>query len=204
MASILDPGILMFRVYKHHINNSMLVWANTYEIQQGGGTHTISDITTAAQELAAAEAHIALTSTIFDRVVVSTWVKDGTPYNPASFVSIPVNQQGLRDPSGNGAEPLTMCLRIAKQTETGRLGYSLYRNFLLESDVASPAGTPVLTISVADQAIQGYLTAMGAYRGPTANYELVLYNGSLVRPVLAQTLSGVTEKKLNNRYFDKK
>lgn len=211
----LSPGeVLTVRVYKALVSRPDAVWANTYEFQVESGV-TVSNGAAAANTLANAlvsfEQKIHLSDVRFDRAVVSTFNEDGQPYNPATFVSVPIaGQNGLRVP---GTEPLAlqMCLLVRREVALGRVGRALYRRVLQESDVNAPSGTPSIS-DVALPSLGGLLdTAFFDLTNDIDGTGLSLVMASrvapvgalVVRPVTALTVAGVSVKKFNNRYFDR-
>lgn len=202
MATLLDAATVMYRIYKRKNTNPAIEWANTYEMQVSG-ENTLESLTTIGNDIVSAERQLHLESTEYVRMVISTWVPDGQPYNPLSFVTVPLEVVGARSEIGNEAEPLQICLRVAFNAEFGRQGYRLYRNSLLESDVNAISGVPRLVGTGLSTAITAFRTGLGTYLNKTTPPYLVLASTGNIRTVINVDLSGVTVRKFNNRYFDK-
>lgn len=212
--------ILSVRCYKSLTTAPDKVWANSYEFRVDSPTPDASGSNVAlAQAIAAYEANIHLNDVQFERVVISTYVPDGQPYNPASFVSVPVTYLlgGVTGYPADQREPLNLCLRVTRATVFGRRGYSLYRRCLAEDQVTSVAGTPALTTEAAlafASALADTFTIPSSPEATTFDQYLtdaglshVLASGSAgslsVRSVTARIPNGVTVKAFNNRYFDR-
>lgn len=202
MATLDDAGVVSVRIYKRKASNPSIVWANTYEVYKPAGP-VANVLMTDVNNMVGAEANIHLESTQFVRALISTWVPDGEPYNPLSFVSVPLTQIGSRSEAGSAAEPLQMCYRIAFKTMYGRQGFRLYRNCLLESDVAAPSGVPILDYSGTQSGFAAFQTAMSAYFDDTEPPYLVLASAGNIRTVTGVSEAGVTVKKFNNRFYDR-
>jgi len=122
--------IFTVRVYKQHAGFG---WANTYEVQAAvEPINSVTAIETMASAFVSLEQLIHLTPVTIDRVVVSTYIPDGQPYNPSSFTTIPVSLPGQRTVSGDFL-PLELCLFVRRNGAVGRDGRLLYRGCLLEA-----------------------------------------------------------------------
>lgn len=208
--------LFTLRVYKALGARPDLVWANTYELRAtdsgagSGGAATVRDIT---EFVASWEARFHCTDVQFVRGVFSTYVPDGEPYNPASFVSVPLpTVKGLKTYNSDPAA-LQVCFRARREVEFGRTGTALYRRVLQEGDLGSPGGDYTLstgTFDALDALLQG-APGGGTFAGELDNrgVELVMAKGGgpgagvLARRVIAMRAGGVTVKKYNNRYFDR-
>lgn len=203
MATLLQPGVISVRIYKRKISNPALEWANTYELQQVEAMTNSLQYENIANGIVEAERQVHLASTEYTRAIISTWVPDGRPYNPLSFVTVPLNQLGQQDETGAQAEPLQVCLRVAFQADFGRQGFRLYRNALTEADVTAPGGIPVLGFGNVSTRFNAMATALQPYIGTSGDPYLVLASAGNTRTVTRLSLAGVTMKKFNNRYFDR-
>jgi hypothetical protein len=196
--------IFTVRTYKQYVGYG---WANTYEVQAAvEPVNSITAIESLASAFVALEQEIHLQGITIDRVVVSTYVPDGEPYNPTSFTTIPVSLLGQRAPVGE-VLPLELCLFVRRNAGVGRDGRLLYRGCLSENDMAAAAFRPLITSS-AQNSFQTIFGTWFTTTFPQAQWNIVLARG-LPNPTNVRQVTGfqVSEKmavkKLNNRYFDR-
>lgn len=193
------------RLYKRLSTNPALMWANNYEFTNLAAPVSASDIDIAIDKFAALEQSMALTDVMFDRGVFSTWVEDGEPYDPTSFVTKPLTLLGLRGISGD-ALSLNHCLFVRRATTFGQNGKLFYRRSLLESDMASSSGTPSLNGTGTLTALAAGIAAGGIDEymdGETQNLQLRMKSTLLVdRPITGLAVAGIRIMQFNNRYFD--
>lgn len=209
--------VFSVRVYKSLVGRPDLVWANAYEVQYDENSPGISDPAASAAEACRSfvqfEQAFHLPTVRFNRVVFSTLVPDGQPYNPASFVSFDASDAaGSRGTDGTNPEPLSTCLFVRREVAFGRNGRVLYRGVLLGSEVSSQAGEADL-VTAAQANLGGTIdTAYTALLTDLSEYSLLpvmaaaspIGQGALiVRNVTQLTVAGVTIKSTNNRYFDR-
>jgi hypothetical protein len=196
--------IFTVRTYKQHAG---FAWANTYEVQAGiEPVNSVTAIESLVASFVSLEQAIHLPPVIIDRVVVSTYIPDGAPYNPSSFTTIPVSLAGQRVSSGDFL-PLELCLFVRRNAAVGRDGRLLYRGCLLEGDMGTDAFRPVLLSSPRNS----FQTIFGTWfttTFPTTIWNIVLARGqpnpTNVRQVIGfQVSEKIAVKKLNNRYFDR-
>jgi hypothetical protein len=196
--------IFTVRTYKQFAG---FAWANTYEVQSV--TEPVNSVTTIealVSSLVALERSIHLTPVIIDRVVVSTYIPDGLPYNPSSFTTIPVSLNGTRVASAD-ALPLELALFVRRNAATGRDGRLLYRGCLTEGDMSVNSFRPILLSS----SVNSFQTIFGTWF--TATFPQSLWNVVLARglpnPTNVRQVAGfqisekIAVKKLNNRYYDR-
>lgn len=208
--SVAEPTLLerfTLRIRKTHTSNPGIAWYNTYELQVIEEID-LPDLKTMCQNVVEFESMLHRPSTKFESYTISTHAPDGEPYNPSSFVTVPLTNTGGNGTGLDQAAPLHICWRVAVNTPTGRLGFRLYRNCLSEGDITAPAGLPVLenpagmasllATAITDAPIDGMISGGGS------PVHLVLI-GRLggIRFVENLTSAGITVKKLNNRYFDR-
>jgi len=183
-------------------------WANTYEVQAvTEPPNSITAVEALASAFANLERNMLLDIANVDRVVVSTYIPDGLPYNPDSFTTFPVSQPGLRDTTGTQPLPLEACVFVRRNAPTGRDGRILYRGYLVESDVNTAAMRQFvepLTLTTISAILNTWLTATF----PAQQWSIVMARGrpnpTNVRVVTTLVPdSRVVFKKLNNRYFDR-
>lgn len=196
--------IFTVRVYKTYFGYA---WANTYEVQ--AVTEPVNSITS-IENLASAfvnlERNVHLGFITIDRVVISTYVQDGQPYNPTSFTSLPVSQSGART-GASEVLPLEMCLFVRRNAPTGRDGRLLYRGCLMESDMNAGGFRANLVPST----ISGFQTIFATWlvsTFPGSEWNLVLASGPPGNPIVRQVTGfqvaeKIVMKKLSNRYYDR-
>lgn len=204
-----DGDLFIFRVIKGLSTNPENKWVNSYEFQ-ADETGTPGVLVGLATALVSYEAALHATSVVFDRVIVSTWEADSKPYDPASFMSIPLTQTGVRPITSEEVEPLGMAWRVNRQCNSGRFGNLFYRGALFENQVLSPAGIPVLENAAEMEGILGDAlddSTLIGYMGssPTEGLHLVMINavGEQVRPVISLVSSGVSLIKQDHMWFNR-
>jgi len=140
-----DTGdVFVYRITKYLSTNPDNKWVNSYEAQAvAGGTE--DELLALGVALVDFEATIVHTGVVFDRLLISTWEPDSSPYDPTTFISSPLTAVGARDAGGAELEPLVQCLDVRRETASGRFGHIFYRGVLFEGDVEAPAGKAVLT-----------------------------------------------------------
>jgi hypothetical protein len=205
--SFFEPDIgeaFTFRVVKSHTLNPSLKWENLYEVRNRTAA-VPADLVTAGMDVVAFEQALHYDFVQFETLTVSTWVPDGVPYNPDSFVTVPIGSTGERT---LGSDPVSLvhCLRAQMQVESGRMGFRLYRGCLAEGEIQSPAGISVfqnpaamntlVSTAVSDNISEFVGTATGIV-------QLVLESNSNSRNVVAVNAVGITFKKLNNKFFNR-
>lgn len=209
--SILSPvpgETFMFRSHKRLNSNPSLGWVNTYEFVAGSAT-THLNLLQAMGGVVEMERSIHLSEAVFFKRVVSTWVPDGTPYDPAAFLSVSTpGLVGAR--SATDGLPLNIVAQVNRQVPIGRQGKLFYRRVLAESEITSPAGDVVIT-PAAEAAIQAEIDLaqtsplMAPYLLPFAaegNYAMLAV-GQTPRLITAFVLSGARVVPYNHRYFDR-
>ncbi len=203
--------VLTVRTYKT-VPNAQIAWANTYEVVVVDPTEDPAEssarLETLKNEFVQAERGLLNSLFLFDRIVISTYVPDGVPYDPFSFVSYTVSLPGLYTTGNNPPLPLQLCTLIKRIPRFGRQGSILYRAAVGAPDAnVTPSGTTIVARRVNEiQALYNSLLT-----GITnAGFRLVMASGretvdfSTLRRVTAlEVKREMTFKKLNNRYFDK-
>ena len=203
IAPILNERF-MYRIFKSLVANPGLRWVNTYEVRNRTATG-VADLKSAGLNIVAFEQALHTDLVKFEYFTVSTWVEDGDPYNPDTFVSENIGSPGERT-IGTELAGLTDCLKVQFVPETGRMGFRLYRGVLAEGDITSPAGIKTLSnpaamnllLNTALEAIEGYFGT-----DPEGIVRLTMESTSNSRAILSANASGVTVKKLNNKYFNR-
>jgi len=199
--------LFIIRVIKFLSTNPDNKWVNSYEFTAlDDGTN--ATLVTLANIVVNFEAKFHSDKVTFDHVTVSTWVDDHVPYDPESFLSIPLTQTGIISDITNELVPLGMALRVKRVPISGRFGNLFYRGVLRENGVSSPSGIPILSdpSSVQDE-IDTASTDSGLadFLGPAATGGLALSmvsaTGDVIRRVDALVAAGVSLIKQDHQWF---
>lgn len=207
--SVLSPSNgehFTVRIYKFNVNNVDRQWANTYELQAQVGAD-YDELLVAGAKLVAMEKLIHPSNVQFSNMVISTWVPDGEPYNPTSFVAVSQTGTGSRTVAGSETLPTGIVLYVSRNVLSGRLGRLFYRGALFESEMIAPAGIPRLADPAAMEAIlQGAITTPGVddmfAAGPDPFY-LVMKNAADSRTLIGMTARGIRQVRVDHRYYDR-
>lgn len=202
--STVDQGeVLTVRTYKTY---GGVAWANSYEIQALVQLNDPeSELEFAANRFALLERALHGNFVQFDRVVISTFVPDGQPYNPLTFASYPINLSCLRNISPS--TDIQQCLYVRRNVAFGRDGRLLYRFALARAEIEVPGIYPELSVG-AQTEIQGIINDWFTQGGIGNAFRLVMarqtQNAIEIRPVNnLQVVKRVVVKQFNNRYFDR-
>jgi hypothetical protein len=203
----------MIRIYKRHLSNQERFWTNTYEFRNSTTKTDVINYIATINAITEFERKLHVGTTLFNRAVVSTWVEDGQPYNPASFAVVELNELPGTRIAGGDQLPLNYVLNVKKSVEYGRSGRFQYRNVLQEQDVTSTSGTPqasnasnlrtLIQDALATTGLGNYL-AGGSLQG---EHVLSLVGGPLGTPqsraVNGLDYGSVGITKFNHKYFDR-
>ena len=212
LLSRLDQDeVLTARTYKV-LPNSQVAWANTYELIVDDPSQNVTEVSNrlnaVKNALVTLERTLLGTPYVLDRVIISTYVPDGVPYNPYTFASYPVGLFGLYNTPPAFLLPLQLCTLVKRSVSFGRQGSLLFRGIVNSNDAnTSSAGTVIVggrLNAIANQlntflsAIrqQGFDLVMARGQEAVEVGTLRRVNGFEVKPTM-------TYKKLNNRYFDR-
>jgi hypothetical protein len=203
------------RIFKSWGSNDLSrAWANNYEVNTTQALNP-PDLQPVVDTLVAAEKTIHMNNIQFIQATISTWEPDSKPYNPLSFLTVPLAGTGSSTPNaGDDMLDSNVTLMIRYQATTGRSGRRFYRGLLTEAAVNSTS--------------QGYFQLIGgAAWGPTGTIitnvrtqlapllpggngigKLMLMYAkpgvsSVQRAVTAVALGGVVINRRNHRYFDR-
>lgn len=206
--SLITPGAgeaFTVRIYKKLAANPALIWSNIYEIRTESGA-TFLSLQSAAGTLIEFERQMHFASVQFDRMVISTWIPDGVPYDPTSFYTEPLIAVGARSSESYQELSLNHVLFVRRATPWGQNGKLYYRRVLTEADVLATAGT------IALESGSGIATVLATAAGDPDMVELfegggdwqlvMVATGQPVRPILSFQVGGVRIVQFNNRYFD--
>lgn len=212
--SVLVPTVnevFTVRSYKHQDIAVTSSWANTYEVKNEASA-SILDLQTMASIIMSFEKRMSQDTVIVDRAVVSTWIPDGTPYDPESFIVVEDGGAGLvTSPAAADVLPLDVCLHIRRIVLTGRLGKLFLRGALAEDDVAGRYGDIYLTSpstiearladAIEDSGLDDYL---GSLATPLRIVMASLSGESmLARDVTGLQAVNAKIVKFNHKYFDR-
>lgn len=206
--TVLDPvagEVFTVRIYKNLSSNPSLFWANSYELLCPDGS-TTAELNTAAAGLVTFERAFHMEGVTFDRVVTSTWVPDGEPYDPFSFISTSLGSAGLQAETNGDALSLNHCMFTRRSVQSGQAGKLFYRRCLFEGDMVSASGTPgYVAGSAAQDALDiakdtGYMASL--LEGGNSFRLGMISQTSAFRPIVTLQVVGIRIVQFNNRYFD--
>lgn len=215
------------RSFKSVAGRSEVSWANTYEFSLAGEMSY-----GAAQALATgvveAEREIHLQFVSFDRVTVSTWGPDSTPYDPTALYTVSAGGlTGLRSVAFAASEVLDTVLWVRRIAVNGRNGRIFYRGVLTDLETeedaqkkpalkpASVAGMAALVNSLGANLLaigEGVSMVMIGKSLTSKTYQAAAvgqkqavvktYGPQHSRLVLALALAGVSRLPIDHGYFD--
>lgn len=203
VASISQGEVLTVRTYKTY---GGVAWANAYEIEALNDLpDPQSELEFVANRLALLERQLHGSFVEFDRVIISTFVPDGQPYNPLTFASYPINLPCLRNISPSA--DIQQCLYVRRNVAFGRDGRLLYRFALARAEIEVPQIYPELTSSARTN-IQNLINSWVGEGGIGNAFRLVMARQTTaaieVRPITGlQVVKRLVVKQFNNRYYDR-
>jgi len=208
IISYVATDLFIIRVIKYLSTNPDNKWVNSYEFT-AVADGDVGDMITLANTVVAFEALLHTELVTFDHVTASTWVDDHVPYDPTSFLSIPLTQVGTRSDVPNEVEALGMAWRVNRVPVSGRRGNLFYRGALFENEVSAPAGIPILSVpgdlatilnnAVSTSGLEDYIGS-----GSTAlALSMVDATGGVVRLVNSLVSSGVSLIKQDHQWFNR-
>jgi len=208
VATFVSGDAFIYRVVKHLITNPDNTWVNTYEFTAdiSGSEGALLTLGTALVNF---EIGIHYETTIFDRLIISTWEPDSVPYDPLAFISTSLT--GIGDQAvTSDALGLNQVLSVTRVATSGRFGHLFYRNCVAEEDVAAPAGVTRLNDRAFFQArIDAALGSSGldAYIGvgATEALKLAMVGSTLAsaRVVVGLTVQGMSTVPLDHKWFNR-
>jgi hypothetical protein len=208
VSAFIAGDLFTIRVVKHLNTNPADQWANAYEFQ-ATEAGTEAQLLALGVALVAFEAALHHTTTLFDRLLISTWEPDSVPYDPTAFISTTLSDVGDR---GALSDPLSLnqCLSVTRVCATGRFGHLFYRNCVAEAQVGAPAGKTTLNDRSAFQGIVDDALAasnLDGYIGITPDEALrmamVSADGTQKRPVVGLIVQGMTTIKTDHKWFNR-
>lgn len=204
VTTVVADEVYTVRLYKSYTGYS---WANTYEVRATqafpSGFFAIRDM---VDKLVSLEKGIHLQWVTIDRAVVSTYQPDSRPYNPESFLTIPINESATQ-PAVGEVLPLELCLYVRKNVTSGRFGKNYYRAAITEAGLQSDSFRPLLTSSQRNN-LQTHVNNWVGAGALGTGWELVMAKGTPT-PTDVRVVTGLTVerrvvvKQIGNRYFDR-
>lgn len=199
-------GKFIVRIFKRFLGATK-EWVNTYEIA-GAVERTLQDAVATATQIILFEAGIHIKNLVeLVRVTISTWSEDGKPYDPQSFLSIPLDVKGQRNIGENDPEPAGLTYRISKSSGTGRLGAQSYRGVLHEGDKTSIAGRPAFDntdlVDLAAALFDVHLKPL-MFNGNALLKLALISKAGLVRLLVDIVSYGISFNKDDHKYYDVK
>ena len=208
MPPLTTSDKFVIRVVKALAASPLNEWANSYEFQADDPVGT-GDLNVLASAIIEFEKQIHNEAVSFHRALVSTWAADSVPYNPLTFLTIPIVGGGLATTTAQ-LVALNTCFQVARRPETGRIGHLFYRGVLDEDQVEAPAGISVLTspsamdtivtTALADSELEGYIGST-----PAGPLHMVMINkdGTQIRNVISLDAQGVTTLPTDHAWFNR-
>jgi hypothetical protein len=208
VLSFVTDDRFVIRVVKHLNTNPANQWANSYEFvarSDGPG----SDLLLLAEVVVAFEVQLHKISTLFDRVLISTWEADSVPYDPDAFIASPLGDIGAVGITSD-VLALNQALSVTRVSPSGRFGHLFYRNCLEEDNVQAPAGVTrlndralfqtLIDEAMISSALDGFLSPTGS---SSLRMAMINKNGSQVRPVVGLIVQGVTTLPTDHAWFNR-
>lgn len=203
LQSVTTGEVFSVRVYK---TSGQYMWANTYEIVAVGNEGNANEAfwTSIAGAFRVLEQQIHWAFVKIDRVVISSYVPDGQPYNPTSFISLPAGVFGTYQDTFD-IVPASLCVLVRKNVTYGRDGRNLYRGVLSEKDVVG--GFPEARLSTQRRSeLQDIFNNFYTFLLQNTIFNVCLASGN-PNPTNVRLVNNfvveerVVSKKSNNRFF---
>jgi hypothetical protein len=184
-------------------------WAVTHELSSNLGGTVDGSWQDFADSLAGFHQLLLMPAYFIERVTISTLAADSSPYDPTRLAVFEYDINGGRDADGD-IIPLANVLLVKRLCIGGRLGNMMLRGMLTEADTSSPGGVPQVTSvlslqSEVDAAVTAQLS--GYLAGDATDLQFYLIRAGIIddeeRAVTGFKVKGLTNKKLNNKYFDR-
>ncbi len=210
------PATVKISVFKNWGGGINQGWVNTYEfLDQTEPPITSAVWQQAVNALVSAEQKIHCAPVAFQRAVVASYQPDGTPYNPSSFVTIPLAVSGSRAMFGEQALDLNAVFNVKRVPASGRNGKLAYRGCLLETDVdATSTGfwkiIPNGPLTDSGSLFTLYLENMQPLLEGSIGPQLVMISGlgtaaspSVSRAILTLVSGTAGFNRMNHRFYDR-
>jgi len=197
-------GYFNLSVFKSPIAQPSVRWVNTYTLRVPDATSPDEVPVGIAESFVEYEREFLFDNYQITQTTLSTWAPDGTPYNPASFVTTPWQEPGLRDDADALQLSLRDVLYVRRRTTSGRNGKLMYRGCLYVGDVENPAGEYGLLEAAPIKA--DFEAAVSSLEGsmPIEGFDMVLITADPddLRPITALELAGVRSVSRNHRWYN--
>lgn len=203
-------AVVVLRIEKSLTSNPGIRWRNTYEAVNTTGGQSAAQLVAMVNAIASAESQLHATSVRYERATLSTFAEE-VEYNPPDLLVRTFDDLfGKRSVAGTDLLDLRTCLAVKREVDFGRQGNILYRGCLTELGVQATAGLNVLTtaeLTAVNAILNTFYTAVSGAATATG-FDLVMARRTSsglvnVRSITGFAATGVTVKKLNNRYFDR-
>lgn len=208
VTTFADGDRFVVTVLKYLATNPERKWGNNYEIRAKGAGGE-SDLSAMGLKIVDFEQAMHFNTVKLDRLRISTWEADSVPYDPDTFLSLPLTGSGDRDPSGVDVFALNVCLDVSRVPATGRFGHIFYRGALRENDVNAPAGKfALVNPSSIDTLLSGALSGSGVdalidESDPLFELVMISASGSSTRPVINLTARNVAVVPFDHAWFNR-
>jgi len=184
-------------------------WAVTHEFSSNTGGTEDGSFRDFADSLSTFHRAMLMPAFFVERVVLSTLAEDSAPYDPTTLAVFEYDLPGTRDATGD-ILPLANVVLVKRVVPSGRLGNMLLRGFLTEEDVSSPGGIPQITsVSSVQIELEDVVNVqLAPYLAADAtDLQLYMITTGIIdnteRAISRYQVKGLTNKKLNNKYFDR-
>jgi hypothetical protein len=152
-------------VFKRHAAEADRTFVNTYEVDMGDfNLPTLDDWAMLGDTIVAFERALHYSSIAFERLVMSTWRPDSTPYEGDEFIVKDLAGQGDLDSTQVDELPLNYALHVRRSVQTGRSGKLHFRGCLETNDVQVVAGEYVMdntSLATMQSRLESALVASG-------------------------------------------
>lgn len=173
-------------------------WHNRWEIDLGVLGFWANDLSVIAQAFGTFHRNLLNSAFTVDRVVIGTYVQDGTPYDPDTFHVEPIGLAGIGGtPEGSALLPLSDVLFVRKRTVRGRPGKLYLRGFLQTNVIESDAGG-VTRIKASANLQSAVATQFSTLVGSLGTVKVALASGAgpdNVREVDMLQVAGLAQRK---------
>jgi hypothetical protein len=133
-------------VFKRHVEEADRTFVNTYEVDMGEMDYpTLAQWEALGLRIVGFERALHYDLVAFERLVISTWRPDSTPYEGDEFITMDLGGEGSIASASLSILPLNYALHVRRAVQTGRSGKLHYRGCLDTGAVETVAGEYVLT-----------------------------------------------------------
>jgi hypothetical protein len=204
-----DVGNVFGLTVKKELAGSQDVsWVNTYAVIVNGTGVTYATLIELANNFSEYERLMHCVDVNIVGTRLSTYEADSNPYNGDEFVDVPFGLTGTKIIAG-AMLPLSTCLYVNREVQTGYLGKLFYRGALGSGDVVSTSGGTTLTSRLEQQGRLNLALVAGNipdyYAGGDSPIKMVMVaaSGSL-RMVRSLVTKAVANVKRNKSWYNRK